>query len=208
MTKHKGHKPSHRESQPSPPDGAEAEPADDQPQAESAPPAPIGVPSEVFEERALSQAEIDAVDLTLLQAQAAEYLDGWQRSRAEFANYKKRVDRETEDARARITAEITTRYLPILDDLQRALKDKPLEGDGAHWAEGIELIYRKLGALLEVEGIELIPASGERFDPLVHEALTLEDSEQHNEGMVIEVIQQGYRLGDRILRPALVRVAK
>ncbi len=166
------------------------------------------LPAEILEDTPASQADLESVDLTLLQAQASEYLDGWQRSRAEFSNYKKRVDKEAEDARARITAELVAHFLPVLDDLERALKDRPLQGDGARWAEGIELIYRKLVALLDAEGIETIPANGQRFDPMVHEALTLEDSEQHDEGMVIEVIQQGYRLGDRVLRPALVRVAK
>jgi molecular chaperone GrpE len=165
-------------------------------------------PSAILEDSPASQADLESVDLSLLQAQASEYLDGWQRSRAEFANYKRRVDKEAEDARSRITAELVAHFLPVLDDLERALKDRPLEGDGARWAEGIELIYRKLGALLDAEGIEPIPAHGERFDPMVHEALTLEDSQEHDEGMVIEVIQQGYRLGDRVLRPALVRVAK
>jgi len=166
------------------------------------------LPAEILEDTPASQADLESVDLSLLQAQASEYLDGWQRSRAEFSNYKKRVDKEAEDARARITAELVAHFLPVLDDLERALKDRPLQGDGARWAEGIELIYRKLVALLDAEGIETIPANGQRFDPMVHEALTLEDSEQHDEGMVIEVIQQGYRLGDRVLRPALVRVAK
>ncbi len=168
----------------------------------------LELPPEILEDSPASQAVLELVDLTLLQAQASEYLDGWQRSRAEFANYKRRVDKEAEDARARITAELAAHFLPILDDLERALRDRPLDGDGARWAEGIELIYRKMGALLDAEGIEPIPARGERFDPMVHEALTLEDSQEHDEGMVIEVIQQGYRLGDRVLRPALVRVAK
>jgi molecular chaperone GrpE len=142
------------------------------------------------------------------EAQAAEYLDGWQRSRAEFANYRKRTDREAEDSRARITAEILTGYLGILDDFERALKDRPTEGEVGNWADGIELILRKMKAVLDSAGIEVIPAIGERFDPTIHEALTLEDSEDHDEGMVIDVLQQGYRLGDRVLRPALVRVAK
>jgi molecular chaperone GrpE len=173
----------------------EAEPASD-------------LPPEILEATPAPQADEASIDLTRVQAQAAEYLDGWQRSRAEFANYKKRVDKEAEDARGRTTAEIITHFLPVFDDLERALKGRPLEGDGARWSEGIELIYRKLGALLDAEGIEPIPAQGERFDPTVHEALTLEDSAEHEEGVVIEVIQQGYRLGDRVLRPALVRVAK
>jgi len=181
-------------------------PVSDEPHDEAA--AASDLLPEILEDTPAARAEVETIDLALLQAQAAEYLDGWQRSRAEFANYKKRVDKEAEDARGRITAEIITHFLPVLDDLERALKDRPLEGEGAKWSEGIELIHRKLGALLDAEGIEPIPAQGERFDPMVHEALTLEDSAEHDEGTVIEVIQQGYRLGDRVLRPALVRVAK
>jgi molecular chaperone GrpE len=175
---------------------------------ESAATGGLELPIDILEDTAINEADLESVDLTLLQAQAAEYLDGWQRSRAEFSNYKKRTEKEAEDSRARNTAELMTHFLPVLDDLERALKDRPQDGDGARWAEGIELIYRKLGALLDAQGIETIPANGERFDPMVHEALTLEESPEHDEGMVIEVIQQGYRLGDRVLRPALVRVAK
>ncbi len=206
MTRHKAHRHRQDETEEAAPAAAEVTRAEEA--REPAPTGHVEIPPAVLQELPASEAEIFTADLTLLQAQAAEYLEGWQRSRAEFANYKKRLEKEAEDARARITAETITRYLPILDDLERALKDRPAEGEGARWAEGIELIYRKLGALLEAEGIEAIPAKGERFDPTVHEALTLEETGEHSEGTVIDVIQQGYRLGDRVLRPALVRVAK
>lgn len=146
--------------------------------------------------------------MATLQAQADEYLDGWQRARAEFANYKKRVAREQLEARQRITGETLSKYLGVVDDLERALKDRPEDGDAAAWAEGIELIYRKLVTLLDSEGVEVIQAEGEPFDPTLHEALSHEESGDHQEGQVIEVIQPGYRMGERVLRPALVRVAK
>jgi molecular chaperone GrpE len=95
-----------------------------------------------------------------------------------------------------------------MDDLERALKDRPSDGDAASWAEGIELIYRKLSALFIAEGVEEILADGTSFDPALHEALSHEESDEHAEGQVIEVVQRGYRMGDRVLRPALVRVAK
>ena len=142
------------------------------------------------------------------QSEAAEYLDGWQRARAEFANYKKRMDREAEEARARISGEVITRYLGVLDDLERALARAPEEEACQEWVSGIELIRQKLVALLEAEGVETIVAEGERFDPMLHEAISYEDSEDHEEGSVIEVTQRGYRLGERILRPAMVRVAR
>ena len=149
-----------------------------------------------------------AAEFERLRAEAEEYLDGWQRARAEFANYKKRVEREQAESHALAAANVLVHFLSVLDDLQRALKDRPTQGEAAAWAEGIDLICRKLQALLEAEGVETIPAHGAPFDPTVHEAVTHEESDDHQEGQVIEVIQQGYRLGERVLRPALVRVAK
>ncbi len=147
-------------------------------------------------------------ELTELRAKANEYLDGWQRSRAEFANYKKRIEREQDEAGSRAMAAVLTKVLPAVDDLERALRDRP-EGDAVRsWTEGIELIFRKLTGLLESEGVEMIPAEGVMFDPALHEAVTYEASDQHEHGQVIEVIQQGYRLGERVLRPARVRVAQ
>ena len=147
-------------------------------------------------------------ELESLKAQADEYLDGWQRARAEFANYKKRIEREQAEARDRIAGDTLLRFLGILDDLERALKDRPSDGDAASWAEGIELIYRKLSALVIAEGVEEILAEGTSFDPVLHEALSHEESDGHGEGQVIEVVRRRYRMGDRVLRPALVRVAK
>jgi molecular chaperone GrpE len=139
---------------------------------------------------------------------ASEYLDGWQRSRAEFANYKSRVKRDELEAHSQATASVLARTLPVLDDLERALRDRPRDGEAGVWADGLELIYRKWLALLEAAGVEPIPAEGLHFDPTLHEALSHEESPEHGEGEVIQVITQGYRLGDRVLRPALVRVAK
>jgi molecular chaperone GrpE len=147
-------------------------------------------------------------ELERLTRLTEEYLDGWQRARAEFSNYKKRVERDQGDTYRRAAGDILTRYLPIVDDLERALKDRPTEGETAGWAEGIDLIYRKLRAILEAEGVQTIDALGQPFDPSLHEAISHEDSQEHPTGYVIEVLQQGYRMGDQVLRPALVRVAK
>ena len=142
------------------------------------------------------------------QAQAQEYLDGWQRSRAEFANYRKRMEREQAQAYQNATGQVIKRYLEVLDDLERALKNRPQEGEGAAWSNGIELIYRKLLTYLESQGVQPMQAEGQTFDPNLHEAVTLEESPQHESGQIIEVLQPGYMLGDKILRPAMVRVAK
>jgi len=166
--------------------------------------------AELAELEAPSQADIEALqaDLDAAQSKADEYLDGWQRSRAEFANYKKRVEREQEQVYQNAAGSIIKRYLDVLDDLERALKNRPQAGDGAAWAAGIELIYRKFSSLLENEGVRAMQAEGEYFDPNLHEAITQEDNQDYESGQIIEVIKQGYLLGDRVLRPAQVRIAR
>lgn len=142
------------------------------------------------------------------QAKADEYLDGWQRSRAEFANYKKRIDKEQAQVYQNASGTVIKRFLDVMDDLELALKNRPLEGDGAAWADGIELVYRKFSSVLETEGITPIDAEGQYFDPNLHEAITNEDNSDYESGQIIEVLKQGYLVGDRVLRPAMVRVAR
>jgi len=158
----------------------------------------------------LSEEEISELreQLEEIRRQADENLDGWQRARAEFSNYKKRIEREKREERGRITGEIACKYLGVLDDLERALKERPENSETVSWSEGIDLIFRKMRTILESEGVELISAEGELFDPNFHEAISQEESEDHDEGEIIDVIQQGYKIGDRVLKPALVRVAK
>jgi len=146
-------------------------------------------------------------ELDEIRTKAGEYLDGWQRARADFANYKKRVERDQAQVYQMAVGSIVKRYLEVLDDLERALKNRPLSNDGATWADGIELVYRKLLAILEAEGVRLMEADGQLFDPNLHEAISQEDSPDHESGQIIEVIKQGYLLGERVIRPALVRVA-
>ncbi len=143
-----------------------------------------------------------------LHTEAEEYLDGWQRARAEFANFKKRTQRENEHARERIAGEIITHFLGVKDDIERALTRAPETDDFQEWILGIELIHQKLQALLDAEGVELIEAEGERFDPNLHEAVAFEESDDHEEGLIIDITQPGYKMGERVLRPAMVRVAK
>lgn len=149
-----------------------------------------------------------AEELQQAEAKAKEYFDGWQRERADFANYKRRIERDQQLLAQNIKGEIVKKYLTVLDDLDRAIKARPSEGPEVTWASGIELIYRKLQAILEAEGVQRIPAEKEEFNPNRHEAITHEDSPDHESGQIIEVVQQGYTLGDRVLRPALVRVAR
>ena len=110
--------------------------------------------------------------------------------------------------KSNLTGEVIKKYLVVMDDLTLALKNRPSSPDGATWAEGIELIVRKLQTVIESEGIETIHQNKVQFDPNLHEAISNEDNPEFASGEVIEVVRQGYKLGDRILRPAMVRVAR
>ena len=142
-----------------------------------------------------------------ITTKAEEYLDGWQRARAEFANYKKRVLRENIDIRQMARGEVIKLYLDIADDLGRALQEKPETGEEGSWADGIEIIFQKLRTRLEAEGITPMNPLGEEFNPNIHEALMKEESDDYESGQIIEVMQEGYWIGEKVLRPALVRVA-
>jgi molecular chaperone GrpE len=161
-----------------------------------------------YEQEYVQELERLRDELVRTRLQADEYLEGWQRARAEFANYKKRVEREQAQVYQTATGAVIKRFLGVLDDLERALKNCPRSGEGADWAEGIELVYRKLASILESEGVKLMQTDGQMFDPNLHEAILSEDSDQHESGQIIEALQQGYLLGDKVLRPARVRVAK
>jgi molecular chaperone GrpE len=151
--------------------------------------------------------EIEALIQRLEQAesQAAERLDDLQRERAEFVNYKNRLARNQEDDRVRMKGDIIKKILPVLDDLARALQNRPAD---EAWAGGIELIGRKFQTILESEGVTRIETEGQPFDPNFHEAISNEVSDTVESGHVIAVVQNGYMLGERVIRPALVRVAQ
>ena len=142
------------------------------------------------------------------KAKAAEYLDGWQRARAEFANYKKRIEKEQEDMIQFANGAFITKLMPVMDDFERAFQTLPPNLMGMTWLEGIVLIQRKLQILFEQEGVAVIETEGQFFDPALHQAVTHEESEEHEEGQIIGEVQKGYKMGDKVLRPSLVRVAK
>lgn len=158
------------------------------------------------EEEPIKMVMLPAEDVEHLKEEASKNLDNWQRERADFLNYKKRIERDQDALHARITGEIIKKYLPVLDDMERALKAHPEDSDESTWREGVDLIIRKLQKILDSEGVTRTPA--EIFDPTRHEAITSEASPDHECGEIIEVVQQGYMLKDRVLRPALVRVAQ
>jgi molecular chaperone GrpE len=146
-------------------------------------------------------------ELEQAKAKEAEYLDGWQRARAELANARKRFQREQDQAYTTAKAGIFACLLPVVDDFERALETLPDGLADLTWTEGIRLIEHKLETLLDREDVEPIEAMGQPFDPFLHEAVTHEPSGTVPEGHVIGVMQKGYKLGDRVLRPSVVRVS-
>jgi molecular chaperone GrpE len=153
------------------------------------------------------QDELEALQKQLeeVQTKAAENLDGWQRAQAEFINYKNRVQRDREMDYLAMKGDIIKRILPVLDDLERSLAHRP---EDSAWANGMELIARKFQNILESEGLKRIEAKDKPFDPNFHEAISSEPHEDVESGHVIEVVQNGYMLGERVVRPAMVRVAQ
>jgi molecular chaperone GrpE len=106
------------------------------------------------------------------------------------------------------TGNVVRRYLEILDDLERALMNQPQDGEGSAWAGGIDLVYRKWLNALEADDVKPMEADNQLFDPTFHEAVSQEESDDYKSGEIIEVVQTGYLIGDRVLRPARVRVAQ
>lgn len=161
------------------------------------------VAEEILEE--VAQLREQLVELT---AQSNEYLDGWQRARADFANYKKRIEREQAETYRMAAASVLKRFLEVLDDLDLALANKPEQSGAEDFSNGIELIRQKMLSIMENEGITRMDVDGMEFDPNLHEAISSEDSPDHDSGEIIAVVKNGYMVGDKVLRPAVVRVAK
>ena len=163
--------------------------------------APLGETADA-EREALQQA------LEKAQAEAKDYLDQLLRARADYANYKRRAEQEKKDLLRYGSVGLLTRLLPVLDDFERAFLVVPAGVEKLTWVNGIALIYRKLQVVVEAEGLETIRTGGQKFDPSLHEAITTEDRDDLEDGAIVAEVQKGYKLGDRVLRPTLVRVAQ
>jgi molecular chaperone GrpE len=143
-----------------------------------------------------------------VQRQRDDYYDRLLRKTAEFDNYRKRVERDRQSMAESSAAELMRELLPLVDDLERALKaDAGTEGAEAY-RKGVELIQRQLLEILRRRGVTSIEALGADFDPHIHQAVAYEPAEGRREGEIIEEFARGYRLGERLLRPAMVKVAK
>jgi molecular chaperone GrpE len=142
------------------------------------------------------------------RAKSAEYLDNWRRAAADMSNYKKRAEKDASEMTKFANSVLIARLLPVLDDFDRAFATIPDNLRDLTWIDGVMLIARKMNAILEAEGLKPIEALNKPFDPTLHEAVIHEETDQHEDGMVIAELQKGYKLNDRVLRPTLVKVAK
>jgi len=157
------------------------------------------------DEEAAAVAEQDTA-LEALRRERDALQDRLLRTAAEFDNYRKRVERERRELSEYAGADVLTGMLPIIDDLERALQASG--GDADSYRRGVELIHKQMLDLLAKRGVKTIEAVGTQFDPRYHEAVMHEASEDHREGEVMAELRRGYTLGDRLLRPAVVKVAK
>ncbi len=151
-----------------------------------------------------------ADQLAEAEAKAAEYLDGWQRARAELANFKRRTEAQRTEMIVSANSDLLIKLLPVRDDLLLALENSP-SGDGGSWDEwrdGVALVAHKFNSALEAVGVVSIETEGQFFDPNVHEAISHEENPDFESGQIIAQVRQGYKLGDRVLRAAMVRVAQ
>jgi len=148
----------------------------------------------------------EELDVEALVAERDQYLDQLQRVTADFDNYRKRAAREYESLASRAAERLVAALLPVLDDLGRALEAAE-EHEEAKLEEGVRLVHRQLADTLRKEGLEEVPTDG-LFDPHVHEALLAQPVDGREPGEIVDVVQKGYRLGDRVLRPARVVVAE
>ena len=131
-----------------------------------------------------------------------------QRSQADLVNYRRRAADELEESRRAAKSHLLLKVISVVDDLERALELVPDDAVAPGWLEGIQLVYRKLGSLLQSEGVTKIDAHGQPFQPFEHEAVLYQESADRAEGTVLRVVQDGYKLHDKVLRAAQVAVSK
>ncbi len=168
---------------------------------------------EAVSEESLPEESHEELDAKLAEAEkkAADFEEKWKSALAEMANYRKITERDRDDNKRRIRSDILEKFLPVVDTFELSLKHKPgdLSPESEKWAEGIDLIRRQLDQLLENEGlVKMDVKPGDELDPNKHMAVTSEDSDEYGSDQIIEVLQNGYTMGGKVIRTAMVRVAK
>jgi molecular chaperone GrpE len=161
---------------------------------------------------ALAELVATRAELKRVQSELAESQDAVARRQADFDNYRKRIERERGEAQGRLVAEVARKLLPVVDNLARALEaERSMEAGESkefkHFLHGVELISKQLDDVLESLGVHPINAVGKRFDPHIHEAVVTEPTEEYEPDTVMQEMARGYRIGERLVRPAMVKVA-
>jgi molecular chaperone GrpE len=151
-------------------------------------------------------------ELKRLEGEVRELKDSLARRQADFENYRKRMERERSETFNRVVVDIAAKLLPVLDNLKRALEtEASVEASESdefrHFLSGVDLIYKQLNGVLDALGVKPVLAEGERFDPHLHEAVVTEQTDEYEPDTVIQEIVRGFRVGDRLIRPSLVKVA-
>ncbi|MBI2953508.1 MAG: nucleotide exchange factor GrpE [Chloroflexi bacterium] len=160
------------------------------------------------EEKPVEDAELLKQQLEEEKTKVDDYLKHWQRTQADFINYKRRTEQERAELLKFSNASLILKILPVLDDFDRAFSSLPREIQHMTWLDGIALIDRKLRFILEQEGVTPIEALGKEFDPTQHEAVLFEEGADPQHGKVVAELQKGYKLHDRVIRPTLVKVGQ
>jgi molecular chaperone GrpE len=145
--------------------------------------------------------------LAELQRQVDDNHSRYLRAQADFDNFRRRTFKEKEELTQYASLKVISQLLPVLDNFQRALQTGGEGAESGSFAKGVDMIYRQLNQVLEAEGLKQMEAVGQPFDPELHQAIMQVASEDHDEGTVVEVIQPGYKLKDKVIRPAMVKVS-
>ncbi|RRJ67852.1 nucleotide exchange factor GrpE [Paenibacillus oralis] len=146
-------------------------------------------------------------ELAKLQAENEEYQQRLLRTQADFDNFRRRTLKEKEELGKYASAKLITELLPVIDNFERAISSAGESADNSSYSKGVEMIFRQLEGVLKAEGLTAMEAEGTPFNPEFHQAIMQVESEEHEEGIVVEVVQKGYLLKDKVLRPAMVKVS-
>ncbi|MFH1597523.1 MAG: nucleotide exchange factor GrpE [Patescibacteria group bacterium] len=147
-------------------------------------------------------------EIEILKTKMAEYLDGWKRAKADYLNQKKETEAQLKDTVMFANASLIFELLPVMDNFDRAMSHVAKKDKDTDWVKGVVQIQKQLEDILKIEGVERIKTVGEKFNPEVHEAITMEDKKEEESGIISEEMEAGYKLNEKVLRPAKVKVIK
>nr|WP_156160028.1 nucleotide exchange factor GrpE [Paenibacillus sp. E194] len=154
-----------------------------------------------------SEGAVEDAELAKAKAEAEEYQQRFLRAQADFDNFRRRTLKEKEDLAKYASAKLVTELLPVLDNFERALATEQAASEAESFIKGVDMIFRQLGQVLEQEGVKPMEAVGQPFNPEFHQAVMTVETDEYEEGTVVEELQKGYLLKDKVLRPAMVKVS-